>query len=122
MNKNQSSKKYDLEERTYNFAKDVRDFVKEIQQNRNNTIYITQLLRSSSSIGANLIESVEALSKKDFYHRIKICRKEAKETKYWLSLLDSNLPTSFKTDLNALIQEANELMKIFGSIVSNKQF
>jgi four helix bundle protein len=120
MNKNQSSKKYDLEERTYNFAKDVRDFVKEIQQNRNNTIYITQLLRSSSSIGANLIEAVEALSKKDFYHRIKICRKEAKETKYWLSLLDSNLPTSFKTDLNALIQEANELMKIFGSIVSNK--
>jgi four helix bundle protein len=67
-------------------------------------------------VGANYIEANEALSKKDFVHRIKICRKEAKETRYWLQLLDVN--ESFLGEKDLLINEGTELMKIFGSIVT----
>ncbi len=122
MLKNQNSKKYDLEERTYKFAKNVRDFIKEIPKNNTNNIYISQLIRSSSSIGANFIEANEALSKKDFYHRVRICRKEAKETEYWLLLLEINSNLTLHNKMNKLVQEVNELMKIFGAIVSNANF
>ena len=118
MIKNQNTKKYDLEERTYKFAKHVRDFIKEVPKNNTNNIYVSQLLRSSSSIGANFIEANEALSKKDFYHRVRICRKEAKETNFWLLLLDISSNLTLQNKLNNLIQEVNELMKIFGAIVS----
>lgn len=118
MFKNQNIKKYDLGERTYKFAKNVRDFIKEVPKYNTNSIYISQLIRSSSSIGANFIEANEALSKKDFYHRVKICRKEAKETNFWLKLLDISSNLSLKSKLNSLVQEVNELMKIFGAIVS----
>ena len=118
MFKNQNTKKYDLEERTYKFAKEVRDFIKEIPKISTNNIYISQLIRSSSSIGANFIEANEALSKKDFYHRVRICRKEAKETNFWLMLLDISSNLQLQSKLNNLIQEVNELMKIFGAIVS----
>ncbi len=118
MFKNQNTKKYDLEERTYKFAKEVRDFIKEIPKISTNNIYISQLIRSSSSIGANFIEANEALSKKDFYHRVRICRKEAKETNFWLMLLDISTNLQLQSKLNNLIQEVNELMKIFGAIVS----
>ena len=118
MFKNQNTKKYDLEERTYKFAKEVRDFIKEIPKISTNNIYIAQLIRSSSSIGANFIEANEALSKKDFYHRVRICRKEAKETNFWLMLLDISTNLQLQSKLNNLIQEVNELMKIFGAIVS----
>ena len=118
MNKVQNSKKYDLEERTYKYARNVRDFIKELPLDKNNNIYISQLIRSSSSIGANFIEANEALSKKDFYHRVKICRKEAKETKFWLLLLDLSSKEILQTKLNHLIQEVNELMKIFGAIIT----
>ena len=118
MFKNQNTKKYDLEERTYKFAKEVRDFIKEIPKISTNNIYIAQLIRSSSSIGANFIEANEALSKKDFYHRVRICRKEAKETNFWLMLLDISSNLQLQSKLNNLIQEVNELMKIFGAIVS----
>jgi len=122
MLKNQNSKKYDLEERTYKFSKNVRDFIKEIPKNNTNNIYISQLIRSSSSIGANFIEANEALSKKDFYHRVRICRKEAKETEYWLLLLEINSNLTLHNKMNKLVQEVNELMKIFGAIVSNANF
>ncbi len=122
MYKAQNTKKYDLEERTYRFAKDVRDFVKYIPKINTNNIYITQLIRSSSSIGANFIEANEALSKKDFYHRVRICRKEAKETNFWLLLLDISTNLQLQSKLDNLIQEVNELMKIFGAIVSKSNF
>ena len=122
MFKNQNTKKYDLEERTYKFAKEVRDFIKEIPKISTNNIYISQLIRSSSSIGANFIEANEALSKKDFYHRVRICRKEAKETNFWLMLLDISTNLQLQSKLNNLIQEVNELMKIFGAIVSKSNF
>jgi len=75
-----------------------------------------QLVRSSGSVGANYIEAQEAMSKKDFGLRIKICRKEAKESRYWLTLLDP-VPPSLESERGRLIQEATEFVKIFSSMV-----
>ncbi len=75
-----------------------------------------QLVRSAGSVGANYIEANEALSKKDFLVRIKISRKEAKETRYWLRLLEVTALDVVK-QRDALVEEVTELMKIFGSIV-----
>src|SRR3989338_1719231 len=82
------NKKYDLEERTLAFAKRVRSLVKSMTKTVGNIEDGKQLVRSSGSMGANYIEANEYLSKKDFLMRIKICRKESKETRYWLILLD----------------------------------
>jgi four helix bundle protein len=76
-----------------------------------------QLVRASGSVGANYIEANESLSRKDFAMRIKISRKEAKESRYWLRLLDTFERTELDVERNILIQEATELMKIFGSMV-----
>ena len=77
------SNKYDLEERTYQFVKQTCDFVKGIKKLLTNMEYLKQLLDASSSVGANYIEANDSLSKKDFLMRIKICRKEAKESRLW---------------------------------------
>ncbi|OYQ43287.1 four helix bundle protein [Flavobacterium cyanobacteriorum] len=107
---------YDLEQRTFLFARDCRFLLKKIPK----TIQVIedgkQLIRSSGSVGANYIEANEALSKKDFYYRIKICRKESKESFYWLSLLKVCNP-DFERDMELLIGEADELKKIFSSIL-----
>lgn len=79
---------YDLEERTYRFAKDVRLFVKTLPKTIANTEDGKQVIKASGSVGANYIEANEALSKKDFKMRIKICRKETKESAYWLRLIN----------------------------------
>ncbi len=114
MNEN---KVYDLEDRTLKFAKSTRDFVKGLPKNVVNQEDGKQLIRASGSIGANYIEANEALSKKDFLLRIKISRKEAKESRYWLNLLDINQADDLKKQQEVLIQEAKELMNIFGAIV-----
>lgn len=112
----QNSKRYDLEERTFLFARGVRDYIKKLPKTISNFEYAKQLIRSSGSIAANYIEANEALSRKDFLMRIKICRKEAKETRLWIKLFDSETKEKEK-----LIQEVNELMKIFGSIVTKSE-
>ena len=119
MMQTQNRKRYDLEERTLIFAKEVRQFVKELPRTISNIQDISQLVRSSGSIGANYIEANEAISKKDFLHRIKISRKEAKESKYWLSLIDTN--TKWENKRVRLLQEANELMMILSSIMRKSQ-
>jgi four helix bundle protein len=87
----QNSKQYDLEERTFQFAKTVAYYVKTLPKTISNAEYSSQVVRSSGSVGANYIEANESLSKKDFLMRIKICRKEAKESAYWLRLImDTN--------------------------------
>lgn len=86
---NSKVKKYDLEERTFLFASKVRVFTKKLRRTIENMEDIKQLIRSSGSVGANYIEANESLSKKDFLMRIKICRKEAKETNYFLRLIDT---------------------------------
>ncbi len=111
-----NSKQFDLEERTFNFAGQVRSFAKRLPKILVNIDDLKQLIRSSGSVGANYIEANEALSKKDFILRIKICRKEAKESKYWLQLIDITDNQGMEQERINLIKEANELMMIFGSI------
>ena len=111
-----NSKQYDLEERTLKFAKEVIKFVKSLPRTIANIEIIKQLVRASGSVGANYIEANEALSKKDFIMRVKICRKEAKESRYWLKLIEVNGEDAEKQRL-LLIQEATEIMKIFGAIL-----
>jgi len=108
--------KYDLEERTFKFAKEVLTFVGLLPKTPANNEIGRQVIRSAGSVGANYIEANEALSKKDFAMRIKICRKEAKESIYWLRLIDVKKVDAEKKR-ETLIKEATELMKIFGSIV-----
>ena len=114
MDKKANLKRYDLEERTLLFSKQVRAFVKVLPRGISNIEDAKQLVRASGSVGANYIEANESLNKKDFLMRIKICRKEAKESRYWLSLIEEG---SFANQKNTLIQEATELMNIFGAIL-----
>jgi four helix bundle protein len=114
------SRQYDLEERTLSFAKAVIDFVNSLPKTVANIEIIRQVIRSSGSVGANYIEANEALGKRDFAMRIKICRKEAKESVYWLRLIEVKGENAEKRD--SLISEATELMKIFGSIVGKLKF
>lgn len=117
MFKAQNSKQYDLEERTFQFAKTCREFVNKLPKTIGNFEDGKQLIRSSGSTAANYIEANESLSKKDFSMRIKICRKEAKESYLWLSLCETGKNDNLESEQKDLIQEAKELTKIFGSIV-----
>jgi four helix bundle protein len=109
---------YDLEDRTFEFAKNVRAFVKKLPKTIANIEDSKQLIRASGSVGANYIEANESISKKDFMYRIKICRKEAKESRFFLRLLDIGDDVVLDKERNELVQEAMELTKIFGSIVN----
>lgn len=114
---NKKKEPYDLEERTFNFARDVRAFVKKLPRTITNTEDIKQVARSSGSVGANYIEAQEYTGTKDRVHRIKISRKESKESRFWLRLLDIGENANVNTERERLVQEANELMLIFGAIV-----
>jgi four helix bundle protein len=120
MTKNRNSKQYDLEDRTLAFAKKVRSLVRNLPRTLANTEDGKQLIRSSGSVGSNYIEANESLSKKDFIMRIKICRKEAKESRYWLRLLEPNGPEQ-EGVREGLKNEATELMNIFGAILQKSK-
>jgi four helix bundle protein len=109
-------KHYDLEERTERFAVAVLSTCKKITNNIENRELISQVVRSASSVGANYIEANEALGKKDFAYKIRICRKEAKETRYWLRLIVA-VNHDLEKSVKDLIQESTELMNIFGAIL-----
>jgi len=121
MNETRNVKQYDLEERTFQFAKKVREFVKKLPRIIANIEDSRQLVNASGSVGANYIEANEAISKKDFVFRIKICRKESKESRYWLKLVDTNSDSNLEHERADLIQEATELMNIFGSIMRKSE-
>ena len=112
--------KYDLEERTINFSKDIIDFCKKLPQNSINRSLISQLIRSGTSIGANYSEADEANSKKDFINKIAIAKKETKETKYWLTLIAHTFP-DFKPEARELWKEAQELNLILAAIIRSSQ-
>ena len=116
-----SSKRYDLDERTLRFARDVRAFVKTLPRTIANDEDTRQLVRASGSVGANYIEANDSLSKKDFVMHIKISRKDAKESRYWLRLLDTAGRESSEETRGSLIREATELMNIFGAIVRKSE-
>ncbi len=111
-------KTYDLEDRTFNYAMEVRNLVKKLPKTIANIEDIKQLVRASGSVGANYIEGNEAISKKDFLYRIKICRKEAKESRFFLRLLDVDSNLDMDKERDNLVQEAMELTKIFGAILN----
>ena len=112
---------YDLEERTFQFAKAIRIFVKTLQNTMANIEDSKQLIRSSGSIGANYREANEALGRKDFLMRVKICRKEAKESHYWLRLICETNSMNHENDIKCLIKEAEELKKIFSAIIEKSR-
>ena len=112
---------YDLEERTFQFAKAARLFVKTLPKTIANIEDGKQLIKASGSVGANYREANESLSKKDFLLRMKISRKEAKESAYWLRLIHETNNLNNTSDAQNLIQEANELKKIFSSIIEKSK-
>ena len=118
---NPGDKVYDLALRTEIFAKDIRRFVKNIERNFLNTEDLRQLPRSSGSVGANYLEAEESIGDKDFLFRIKVCRKESKESAYWLRLIEENIGESHSQERIRLHNEAIELTKIFGAIVNKRK-
>ncbi len=116
-----NSKVYDLEDRTFEFAKAVRVFVRKLKLDVANSEDAKQVVRSSGSVGANYIEANDALSKKDFVMRVKICRKEAKESRYWLRLIEGFGEVELENEKAALAGEAQELMNIFGAILQKSK-
>ncbi len=121
MDKILNSKPYDLEERTACFAEQCRDFVKILPKTSANFEYGKQLIRSSGSQAANYIEANEALGKKDFSHRVRICRKETKESCLWLRLFETNNAQELDKERKVLTGEAIELRKIFTSILEKSR-
>jgi four helix bundle protein len=109
---------FDLEERTAKFAEDGRDYFNKLPKTQSNLKYADQGIRSGSVAG-NYIEANEALSKKDFYMRVKIVKKEAKESRLWFRLSEPN-PDQEK-EKASLIQEATELTKIFSTILKGSE-
>jgi four helix bundle protein len=107
--------KYNLEERTAKFGEEIIKFAKEIKKDVISLSIVSQLVRSSTSVGANYCEADDAESKKDFQHKIGICKKESRETKHWLRMIVVVQP-ELKDKARKLWQEAKELNLIFNSI------
>ena len=112
--------RYDLEDRTFRFAQDVRRFVRQLEQSVMNRSDSYQLVKSSGSVGANYLEANNALGKRDFVMRIRICLKEAKECGYWLRLLYLRPQDDGRNrQRHQLVQESDELVRIFSTIIKN---
>ena len=116
----QNQKHYDLEDRTLEFGKRIIHLAQSIKKNSVNLPLISQIVRSGTSVGANYREANETTTKKDFLFRMKICKKEAKETIYWLNIITEANP-DLKKRMGALIQESTELVKIFAAIISKSR-
>lgn len=118
MSNNQSSKNsFDLEERTLLFAKRIVRMCKELPNNTVNFKLVDQLIRSAGSVGANYREANDSLGKKDLLMRMKIARKEAKESHFWLELVIEANP-EIEERLKDLLQESFELKKILSAIIT----
>lgn len=111
---------YDLEERTTKFAESVIDFTKELPKDIKYQSIIIQLVRAVTSVGANYCEADDAQSKKDFCHKISICKKESRETKYWLRIIARTFP-EYADKAKILWKEAQELNLIFAAILRKKE-
>lgn len=106
--------KYDLEERTLLFAKQIIVFCKKLSNNTINFKLIDQLIRSAGSIGANYREANDSLGKQDFIHRLRIARKECKETIFWLELMKE---ANENISIGNLINECSQLRNILSAII-----
>jgi four helix bundle protein len=113
-------KVYDLEERTGLFGENVIGFVKTLPHDRINNELVKQFVRSGTSIGANYMEADGAESKKDFRHKIALCKKESKETKHWIRMIAKASPNK-KKECKTLWREAQELTMIFSAILKSSK-
>lgn len=117
---NDQKSKYDLEERTALFAEEIIVFARQIKRNPINEPIIIQFVKSGTSVGANYCEADCAESRKDFEHKLGICKKEAKETRYWLRIIAKANP-ELKEQARVLWKEANELLLIFNAIIKKSR-
>lgn len=120
MSEDKKDRVYDLEERTAKFGEAIIEFAKKIPKNVVTIPLIDQLIRSGTSVGSNYCEADCAESKKDFEHKLGICKKEAKESKHWLRMIIQAVP-ELKEEIKCLWQEAHELQLIFISIVKKSR-
>jgi four helix bundle protein len=112
--------KYDLEERTAKFGEDIIGFAQSFPDTPVNSSLVRQLVRSGTSLGANYMEADAAESKRDFNHKIGLCKKEAKETMHWLRMTSKANPI-MRDRCRKLWKEAHELTLIFSSIIKKKK-
>ncbi len=119
-NENKSKRTFDLEERTSIFSENIIDFCQSLKETTVTRPIISQLIRSATSIGSNYCEADCAESRRDFEHKLGICKKEAKETKYWLRMIMKSLP-EFKVRAQELRKESMELLLIFSSIINKSK-
>ena len=111
----------DLQDRTLSYAMNVRKLVKSMKSDQFNQDDLVQLIRSSGSVGANFIEAIESLSKKDFLYRMRICLKEAKESRYWLIIIENTINSEQGVEITDLKQESTELIRIFSTIIQKNK-
>lgn len=115
-------KPFDLEERTAIFAENIIKFCKKVPRNVITIPVISQLIRSGTSVGANYCEADDAESKKDFIHKMSICKKESRETKHWLrSVAVAVDDETLKQEARILWKEAQELNLIFAASIKTKK-
>jgi len=117
---NDKERKFDLEERTAKFGENIIEFAKKIPKTPITLPLISQLVRAGTSVGSNYCEADCAESKKDFEHKLGICKKESKESKHWLRMISKATP-ELKDEARKLWREANELNLIFSSIVNKSK-
>jgi len=115
------NKVYDLEERTALFAERVRNFCLKLLKSIVNSEYIPQLIRAGSSPGANYIEAIESIGDKDFKMKIKTCRRESKESAYWLRLVITDGSADQENERTYMRQEAKEFILIFTAILKKRE-
>jgi four helix bundle protein len=106
-----------MDDRTEEFARRVRAFVRRLPRTVSNRQDVRQLVRSSGSVGANYIEANESLGQKDFALHLRIARKEAKETRYWLRLVYTQEQSDLESERASLVAEATELLKILSKMI-----
>jgi four helix bundle protein len=117
---NEDGRRFDLTERTAVFGEELIAFLKQLPVNDITGPLIRQVVRSGTSIGANYSEADEAGTKKQFRNFISTCKREAKETKYWLRMIAAAVPDK-KSDARTLWKEADELNRIFAAIHRNSK-
>jgi len=120
MSNEERDKKYDLEERTAKFGEDIIEFAKKVPKHVITLPLITQLIKAGTSVGSNYCEADCAESRKDFEHKIGICKKESKESKHWLRMIARAAP-ELKDEAKRHWKEAIELQLIFISIVKKSR-
>jgi len=114
---NNPIKNYDIHDRIFNFVIDVIKFINKLPKTPTSLIFINQITKSVTSMGANDQEADGALTSRDFIHCYIVVRKEGKETVFWLRVIEKTNSSNFSEEANSLIKEGNEIVAIVSTIV-----